>query len=65
MALYKIGVELTEEEFAMINYCIEFITANERSFDMNDEKILKSIADKFGAEYNEEANINYTNKDEE
>ena len=61
----KITVELTSEEFAWVNYCVEFITANERSFDMNDEKILKSIAHKFGAEYNEEANTNYINENEE
>lgn len=61
----KITVELTSEEFAWVNYCVEFITANERSFDMDDEKILKSIAKKFDAEYNEEANLNYINEDEE
>lgn len=61
----KIIIELTSEEFAWINYCIEFITANERSFDMEDEKILKSIAKKFDAEYNKEANLNYVNEDED
>lgn len=61
----KITVELTSEEFAWVNYCVEFITANERSFDMDDEKILKSIAKKFDAEYNEDANLNYINEDEE
>lgn len=58
-----ITVELTEEEFAMVNFCVEYITANERSFDMDDEKTLKSIAKKFGAEYIADANCNY--KEEE
>ena len=54
-----ITVELTEEEFAMVNFCVEHITANERSFDMDDEKTLKSIAEKFDAEYIADANCNY------
>lgn len=54
-----INIELTEEEFAMVNFCVEHITANERSFDIDDEKTLKSIARKFGAEYIAEANCNY------
>ena len=63
----EIDVKLTEEEFGMIQYCIEFISANQREFDKDGEKALKSIAEKFNAEYIEEANINYYdwNKDED
>lgn len=52
----EIDVKLTEEEFEMIQYCIEFISANQREFDEDGEKVLKSIAEKFNAEYLEEAN---------
>lgn len=52
-------VKLTEEEFRMVQYCIEFISANQRDFDEDGEKALKSITEKFNAEYIEEANINY------
>lgn len=55
----EITVKLTDEEFSMVQYCIEFITANERSFDKDDEQILKSIANKFEAEYIADANLNY------
>lgn len=55
----EIDVKLTEEEFGMVQYCIEFISANQRDFDENGEKSLKSIAEKFNVEYIEEANINY------
>jgi intein-encoded DNA endonuclease-like protein len=54
-----IDVKLTEEEFKMVQYCIEFISANQRDFNEDGEKALKSIAEKFNAEYIEEANINY------
>ena len=60
----EIDIKLTEEEFGMIQYCIEFISANQRDFDEDGEKALKSIAEKFNAEYIEEANLNYDwNKD--
>ena len=52
-------VELTKEEFAMVNYCVEHISANERNFDVDGEKVLESIARKFNAEYIAEANCNY------
>lgn len=52
-------VELTEEEFRMVHYCIEFISANQRNFDEDGEKALKSISQKFDAEYIAEANCNY------
>ena len=55
----EIDVKLTEEEFGMAQYCIEFISANQRDFNEDGEKALKSIAEKFNAEYIEEANINY------
>lgn len=55
----EIDIKLTEEEFRMVQYCIEFISAEERNFDENGEKALKSIAEKFNAEYVEEANLNY------
>ena len=54
-----IDIKLTEEEFRMVQYCIEFISAEERDFDKKKKKALKSIAEKFNAEYVEEANINY------
>ena len=50
-------VELTPKEFAMVTECIEYISANERRFDEENENILKSIAEKFHAEYYEECNI--------
>ena len=52
----KITVELTDEEFAMINMCVEHISANERSFSPEEEKVLKRVAQLFGAEYKEECN---------
>ena len=61
----KITVELTSEEYSMIQYCIEYISANERNFDEDGEKVLKSIADKFNSEYIEEANVNYKYEDKE
>ena len=50
----EINIKLIEEEFRMVQYCIEFISAEERDFDEDGEKALKSIA-----EYVAEANINY------
>ena len=41
----------------MVTECIEYISANERRFDEDGENILKSIAEKFHAEYYEECNI--------
>ena len=55
----EIDIKLTEEEFGMVQYCIEFISANQRNFDEDGEKALKSIAEKFNAEYVAEANLNY------
>ena len=57
----EIDVKLTEEEFRMLQYCIEFISANQRDFDEDGEKVLKSIAEKFNAEYVEELNMNFYN----
>lgn len=57
----EIDVKLTEEEFRMVQYCIEFISANQRDFDEDGEKALKSIAEKFNAEYVEEANMSFYN----
>ena len=54
----EIDIKLTEE-FRMVQYCIEFISANQRDFNENGEKLLKSIAEKFNAEYVKEANLNY------
>lgn len=53
----EIDIKLTDEEFKMVQYCIEFISANQRDFDEDGEKALKSIAEKFNAEY-VEANMN-------
>lgn len=55
----EINIKLTEEEFRMVQYCIEFISAEERNLDEDGEKLLKSIAEKFNAEYVIEANLNY------
>ena len=55
----EIDIKLTEEEFRMVQYCIEFISSEERNFDEDGEKALKSIAEKFNAEYVAEANLNY------
>lgn len=52
----KITVELTDEEFAVINMCVEHISANERNFSPEIEKVLKRVAQLFGAEYKEECN---------
>ena len=57
----EIDIKLTEEEFRMVQYCIEFISAEQRDFDEDGEKALKSIAEKFNAEYVEEANMNFYN----
>lgn len=55
----EITLKLTEDEFAIAQECIEHISANERSFDKEYENILKSVAEKFNAEYIEDANLNY------
>ena len=65
MASKKNIIELTDEEFGWVQYCIEFITANERSFDKDEEKTLKSIAKKFSAEYIADANLNYDSWNED
>lgn len=55
----EIDIKLTEEEFRMVQCCIEFISVKQRNLDEDEEKALKSIAEKFNAEYVEEANLNY------
>ena len=55
----EIEIKLTSDEFAIAQECIEYISANERSFDKEYENILKSVAEKFNAEYIEDANLNY------
>lgn len=55
----EIEIKLTSDEFAITQECIEYISANERSFDKEYENILKSVAKKFNAEYIEDANLNY------
>lgn len=55
----EITITLTEDEFAIAQECIEYISANERSYDKDWEDILKSVAKKFEAEYIEDANLNY------
>ena len=40
----EIDVKLTSEEFGIVQECIEYISANERSFDKEYEDILKSVA---------------------
>ena len=55
----EIDIKLTEEEFRMVQCCIEFISVKQRDFNEDGEKSLKSIAEKFNAEYVQEANLNY------
>ena len=55
----EITIKFTEDEFAIAQECIEHISANERSYNKDYEDILKSVAKKFGAEYIEDANLNY------
>ena len=55
----EITIKLTDEEFGIVQECIEYISANEKSFDKEYEDILKSVAEKFNAEYIEDANLNY------
>ena len=55
----EIDIKLTEEEFRMVQCCIEFISVKQRDFNEDGEKLLKSIAEKFNAEYVAEANLNY------
>ena len=55
----EIDIKLTEEEFRMVQCCIEFISVKQRDFNEDGEKLLKSIAEKFNAEYVIEANLNY------
>ena len=55
----EITIKLTDDEFAIVQECIEYISANERSFGKEYEDILKSVAKKFHAEYIEDANLNY------
>lgn len=61
----EITLKLTEDEFTITQECIEHISANERSFDKEHENILKSVAEKFNAEYIEDANLNYDSWSEE
>ena len=63
----KITIKLTDDEFAIVQECIEHISANERIFDKEYEDILKSVAKKFHAEYIKDANLNYNSwcEDEE
>lgn len=61
----EITIKLTNNEFAIVQECIEYISANERSFDKEHEDILKSVAKKFRAEYIEDANLNYNSWCEE
>lgn len=44
-------ITLTDEQFAMVSRCIEHISAYEREFDEEDERVLKRVAEIFGAEY--------------
>ena len=61
----EITITLTEDEFAITQECIEYISANERSYDKDCEDVLKSVAEKFGAEYIEDVNLNYDSWHEE
>ena len=40
----EIDIKLTEEEFRMVQCCIEFISVKQRDFNEDGEKALKSIA---------------------
>lgn len=51
MTKEEIVVKLTPKQWTMVNICVEYISANEREFDSDDEKTLKEVAKIFGAEY--------------
>ena len=53
-------VSLTNEQYVMVQECIEYISANERSYSKEKEKLISEIAKIFNAEYIPEANINWT-----
>ena len=37
----EIDIKLTEEEFGMVQYCIEFISTNQRDFNEKWRKIIE------------------------
>ena len=41
----EINIKLTEEEFRMVQCCIEFISVKQRNLDEDGEKALKSIVE--------------------
>lgn len=55
----KVTINLTVAQYGMVQRCIEHISANERSFDEEDEKLISEIAKIFHVEYNADANTNH------
>lgn len=52
-------ITLTDEQYEMVQECIEHISANERSYDKKDEELIFEIAKIFKVAYIPDANTNY------
>lgn len=52
-------ITLTDEQYEMVQECIEHISANERSYDKKDEELIFEIAKIFKVSYIPDANTNY------
>lgn len=52
-------ITLTDEQYIMVQDCIEYISANERSYSKEKEKVISEIAEIFNAEYISDANTNW------
>jgi len=48
-------VKLTNEQFIMVQSCIEFISTNKRIYSKEKEKTLKEVAEIFNAKYIEDS----------
>lgn len=58
-------ITLTDEQYGMVQECIEYISANERSYGKKEEKLISEIAKIFNAEYIPDANTNWEEWQEE
>lgn len=52
-------VNLTDKECEIIRYCIELVSLNTRNFNLEEEKALKNITEKFHTEYDVNCNNNW------
>ena len=52
-------VSLTNEQYVMVQECIERISTYERSYDKEKEKLISEVAKIFNAEYIPETNVNF------